>query len=82
MPQQSRDIEALPATAQIGTVNLKGNSIKKTLAQLTSEEDRARERALDFYRFIGKGEVDADRLAGADIQKGFPRLKGYDSAKQ
>ena len=70
------------ATVQIGTVDVKVSSIKKKLAQLTTEEERARERALDFYRYIGKSEVDADRLSWADIQKGFPRLKGYESAKQ
>ena len=82
MPEQLPDIEAPPATTQIGSVDVKSSSIKKTLAHLTTEEDRGRERALDFYRYIGKSEVDADRLAWADIQKGFPRLKGYDSAKQ
>jgi len=56
--------------------------MKTTLAQLTTEEERARERALDFYRYVGKSEVDADRLAWADIQKGFPRLNGYDGAEQ
>jgi len=56
--------------------------MKKKLAQLTTEEDRARERALDFYRYVGKSEVDADRLAWADIQKGFPRLNSYDGAEQ
>ena len=49
--------------------------MKKTLAHLTTEEERARERALDFYRYVGKSEVDADRLAWADIQKGFPRSR-------
>jgi len=56
--------------------------MKKTLAHLTTEEERARQRALDFYRYVGKSEVDADRLVWADIQKGFPRLNGYDGAEQ
>src|SRR5689334_6583490 len=71
-PQQSPDMEALPATTQIESVDVKGSLIKKKLAQLTTEEDRARERALDFYRYIGKSEVDADRLAWADIRKDSP----------
>lgn len=45
MPQQSPDMEALPATTQLGTVDVKGSSITKKLAQLTTEEDRAREGA-------------------------------------
>jgi len=72
MLQRSPDLEALTATTQIGSVDVKGSSIRKKLAQLTNREDRASERALDFYRDIGKSEVDADRLAWADIQKGFP----------
>jgi hypothetical protein len=43
--------------------------------QLTVAEDRAREKAIDFYRYIGKSEAEADRLAWVDIQKAFPRLK-------
>jgi hypothetical protein len=81
MLQRSPDLEALTETTQIGSVDVKGSSIKKKLAQLTTQEDRASERALDFYRYIGKSEVDADRLAWSDIQKGFPRLKGYGQRK-
>jgi hypothetical protein len=44
-------------------------------AQLTAAEDRAREKAIDFYRYIGKSEAEADRLAWEDIQKAFPRLQ-------
>ena len=53
---------------------------KKTLVQLTVEEERAREKAMDFYLYVGKTDADATRLAWADIQKAFPRLKAYDSA--
>ena len=82
-PEQLPGMEAhFTAAVQIGTGDVKVSSMKKKLAQLTTEEERARERALDFYRYVGKSEVDADRLAWADIQKGFPRLMGYDSAKQ
>jgi hypothetical protein len=52
------------------------DSLRKNLARLTVEEDRAREKALDFYRYIGKSEAEADRLAWADIEKVFPRVKG------
>jgi hypothetical protein len=54
--------------------------MNKKFAQLTVEEERARERAIDFYRYIGKADVEAIRLAWADIQKTFPRLKVYDTA--
>ena len=53
----------------------------KKLAQLTLEEERARERAMDFYRYIGKTDVEATRLAWADVQNAFPRLKEYDIEK-
>ena len=37
--------------------------MKKEPAQLTVEEERAREKAMDFYRYIGKTDVEATRLA-------------------
>ena len=46
--------------------------------QLTSQEELAREKAVDFYRYTGKSEEDANRLAWTDIQKQFPRLHGLD----
>ena len=82
-PQQSPDTEAhLLRPPRLEPLSSDSSSMKTTLAQLTTEEERARERALDFYRYVGKSEVDADRLAWADIQKGFPRLNGYDGAEQ
>jgi len=42
----------------------------------------ASERALDFYRYIGKSEVEADRFGMGGHPERIPRLKGYDSAKQ
>ena len=54
--------------------------MKKELAQLTAEEERARERAMDFYLYIGKTDAEATRLAWTDLQKAFPRLRVYDSA--
>jgi hypothetical protein len=58
-----------------------GGPMKKESAQLTVEEERAREKAIDFYRYIGKTDVEATRLAWADVQKAFPRLKEYDVEK-
>ena len=43
--------------------------------QLTIEEERAREKAMDFYRYIGKSEAVADQMAWEDIKKEFPRLR-------
>jgi len=57
-------------------------NMKKKPVQLTAEEERAREKAIDFYRYIGKTDEDAARLAWADIQKAFPRLRAYDSATE
>ena len=54
--------------------------MNKKFAQLTVEEERERERAIDFYRYIGKTDMEAVRLAWADIQKAFPRLTAYDTA--
>jgi hypothetical protein len=50
----------------------------KKKAHLTDEEERAREKAMDFYRYVGKSEVEADRLACEDIKKEFSRLKEVD----
>jgi len=55
--------------------------MNKKFAQLTVEEERARERAIDFYRYVGKSDTEANRLAWADIQKAFPRLMAYDNDK-
>jgi hypothetical protein len=46
--------------------------------ELTAEEERARDRAMDFYRFIGKTEAEAMRLAWEDVEKSFPRLRAID----
>ena len=54
--------------------------MKKRPVQLTVEEESAREKAMDFYRYVGKTDVEATRLAWADLQKTFPRLRAYDSA--
>jgi len=56
-------------------MNSTNSSGKKNLTQLTVEEESAREKAIDFYRYVGKSEADVDRLAWADVQKAFPRLK-------
>ena len=54
--------------------------MKKEPAQLTVEEKQERERATDFYLYIGKTDAEATRLAWTDLQKAFPRLNVYDSA--
>ena len=54
--------------------------MNKKLAELTPEEEQAREHAIDFYRYVGKTDGEARRLAWADVQKTFPRLKAYDNA--
>lgn len=41
--------------------------------QLTAEEERMRDRAMEFYRFIGKTEVEATRRALEDVEKAFPK---------
>jgi hypothetical protein len=56
--------------------------MRREPAQLTVEEERAREKAMDFYRYIGKTDIDATRLAWADIQKAFPRLRAYNTARE
>ena len=50
----------------------------RNLLQLTVEEKRAREKAVDFYRYVGKTEAEAQRLAWADVRKEFPHLQKYD----
>jgi hypothetical protein len=52
---------------------------KKKLAELTAAEERAMEKAMDFYRYTGKSEAEANRSAWADIQKEFPRLRDFES---
>ena len=49
--------------------------MKQKQAQLTADEERAREKSMDFYLYVGKSDVEASRLAWADIQKEFPRLR-------
>jgi hypothetical protein len=51
--------------------------VMKKPPQLTTQEEQAREKALDFYRYTGKSEEDANRLAWADLKKEFPRLSQY-----
>jgi len=58
-----------------------GGPMRKEPTQLTVEEERAREKAIDFYRYIGKTDVEATRLAWADVKKAFPRLKEHDIEK-
>ena len=56
--------------------------MKKRPVQLTVEEESEREKAMDFYRYVGKTDVEATRLVWADLQKRFPRLREYDGAAE
>jgi hypothetical protein len=49
-----------------------------TKARLSAEEEQARQKAFDFYRYVGKVDAEASKLAWADIQKQFPRLREYE----
>ena len=51
---------------------------KRNLTRLTEEEKRAREKAIDFYRYVGKSEAEVQRLAWADVRKEFPHLQKGD----
>ena len=51
---------------------------QRNLTQLTVEEKRAREKAIDFYRYVGKSEAEAQRLAWVDVRKEFPHLQKCD----
>jgi len=63
----------------IAALNGYEKSLMQKRTQLTAEEERARDRAMDFYRFIGKTELEAMRLAWEDVEKAFPRLRAGDS---
>lgn len=57
-------------------------SQNKNPVQLTLEEERAREKAIDFYCYVGKTDAEARRLAWEDVQKAFPRLRASASEGQ
>jgi hypothetical protein len=65
-------------TSVIAALNAYEKSLMQKRTQLTAEEERARARAMDFYRFIGKTELEAMRLAWEDVEKAFPRLRACD----
>ena len=48
----------------------------------TVEEERAREKAIDFYNYVGKTDIEAERLAWADVQKTCPRLRAYCNTRE
>jgi hypothetical protein len=50
------------------------------VAQLTIDEVQAREKAIDFYRYVGKSDTESIRLAWRDLQKAFPRLQEFEAA--
>lgn len=49
----------------------------KGTAKLTPEEDRAWEKAFEYYLNEGKTDSQADRLAARDVRMEFPRLKKF-----
>lgn len=52
------------------------------VAQLTIDEVQAREKAIDFYRYVGKSDTESIRLAWRDLQKAFPRLQEFEAAAE
>jgi hypothetical protein len=48
--------------------------MKKRIAKLTVEENRAWEFAFCFYLSEGKNDLQADKLAWRDLRLEFPRL--------
>jgi hypothetical protein len=57
-------------------------TMNRKLAQLTIDEEQAREKAIDFYRYVGKSDAEAIRLAWRDVQKAFPRLGELEAAAE
>ena len=47
------------------------------LADFSSDERCAFDRAIDFYRYVGKSDAEATSLAWSDVQLAFPRLLEY-----
>lgn len=60
---------------------LSSGHVAANLARLTDEEQRANDRAVDFYRYVGKPGSEALSLAWTDVQLAFPRLQQYDAAQ-
>lgn len=60
---------------------LRGNVVAAGLAHLSEEERHASERALDFYRYVGKPESEVASLAWSDLQLAYPRLQEYAGAE-
>src|SRR5579872_7251304 len=86
-PTQNKTLQSRSKLVSVGvrknggipslSLDLNKDPVRKT-AQFTVEEERAREKAMDFYRYVGKSEVEADRLACEDVKKEFSRLKECD----
>jgi hypothetical protein len=68
----------LPQRSRLVIMDSTNSPAQRNLTQLTVEEKRAREKAVDFYRYVGKTEAEARRLAWADVRKEFPHLQECD----
>ena len=55
-------------------LSLRWRSLIKNWCSSQLKKCRANDKAIDFYRYIGKSEVEVSCLAWADIQKACPRL--------
>jgi hypothetical protein len=56
--------------------------MKRKLARLTAAEEKAWEAAFRFHCVAGKSGTRAANAAWRDLQREFPRLMKYDSAKR
>lgn len=56
--------------------------MRHKLAKLTAAEEKAWEAAFRFHCVAGKSETQAANAAWRDLQREFPRLMRYDSAKR
>lgn len=50
----------------------------RKLIHLTVDEAQARDRAIEFYRYVGKPDAEVMSLAWIDVQLAFPRLQAFD----
>ena len=68
----------LPHRRRLVTMDSTNAPAQRNLTQLTVAEERVREKAVDFYRYVGKSEAEVQRLAWADVRKEFPHLQKCD----
>jgi len=67
-----------PHRRRLVTMDSTNAPAQRNLTQLTVAEERVREKAVDFYRYVGKSEAEVQRLAWADVRKEFPHLQKCD----